>query len=78
MLASIVRVAGELAGRIDAVAPSIDGLLGIKGVIEVVEPESNEAEDKAAKAAAAAAFEQALTDLVRDAPARGCRRSARS
>jgi uncharacterized protein (TIGR00255 family) len=64
VLASIVRVAGELTGRIDAVAPSIDGLLGIKGVIEVVEPESDEAEDTAAKAAVAAAFEQALADLV--------------
>src|SRR5450756_2718480 len=64
VLASIVRVAGVLAGKIDAVAPSIDGLLAIKGVIEVVEPESNEAEDKAAKAAAAAAFDQALLDLV--------------
>src|SRR3954462_9146443 len=57
VLASIVRVAGVLAGKIDAVAPSIAGLLSIKGVIEVVEPESNEAEDKAAKAAAADAFE---------------------
>jgi uncharacterized protein (TIGR00255 family) len=65
VLASIVKVADELAGRIDAVAPSIDGLLGIKGVIEVVEPESNETEDKAAKAAAATAFEQALAELVR-------------
>jgi uncharacterized protein (TIGR00255 family) len=64
VLASIVKVAGVLAGKIDAVAPSIDGLLGIKGVIEVVEPESNEAEDTAAKAAAAVAFEQALADLV--------------
>ena len=64
VLASIVKVAGVLAGRIDAVAPSIDGLLGIKGVIEVVEPESDEAEDKAAKDAAAAAFEQALAQLV--------------
>ena len=64
VLAGIVKVAGELAGRIDAVAPSIDGLLAIKGVIEVVEPESNEAEDKAAKAAAADAFDQALLDLV--------------
>jgi uncharacterized protein (TIGR00255 family) len=64
VLASIVKMAGVLAGKIDAVAPSIDGLLGIKGVIEVVEPESDEAEDKAAKAAAAAAFEQALSDLV--------------
>jgi uncharacterized protein (TIGR00255 family) len=64
VLTSIVKVAGELAGKIDAVAPSIDGLLSIKGVIEVVEPESNEEEDKAAKAAAAAAFEQALANLV--------------
>src|SRR6202023_2663862 len=58
------RVAGVLAGKIDAVAPSIDGLLAIKGVIEVVEPESTEEEDSAAKAAAAASFEQALSDLV--------------
>jgi uncharacterized protein (TIGR00255 family) len=64
VLAAVVKVAGQLAGRIDAVAPSVDGLLAIKGVIEVVEPESNEEEDKAAKAAAMAAFEQALTNLV--------------
>jgi uncharacterized protein (TIGR00255 family) len=64
VLASIVRVAGVLAGKIDAVAPSIDGLLSIKGVIEIVEPESDEAEDKAAKVAAAVAFDQALSDLV--------------
>jgi uncharacterized protein (TIGR00255 family) len=64
VLASLVRVASMLAGKIDAVAPSIDGLLGIKGVIEIVEPESDEAEDKAAMAAAAAAFDEALADLV--------------
>lgn len=64
VLASIVKIAGVLAGKIDAVAPSIDGLLSIKGVIEVVEPESNEAENKAASTAAAAAFDQALLDLV--------------
>ncbi len=64
VLASIVKVAGVLAGKIDAVAPSIDGLLAMKGVIEVVEPESDETEDKAAKAAVAAAFQQALESLV--------------
>ena len=64
VLAAVVKVAGQVAGRIDAVAPSVDGLLAIKGVIEVVEPESNEEEDKLAKAAAMAAFEQALTNLV--------------
>jgi uncharacterized protein (TIGR00255 family) len=64
VLASIVKVAGTLASKIDAVAPSIDGLLGIKGVIELAEPESNEEDDKAAKAAAAIAFEQGLVDLA--------------
>jgi uncharacterized protein (TIGR00255 family) len=64
VLASVVKAASQLAGKIDAVAPSIDGLLGIKGVIEVVEPESDEEEDKAAMAAAAAAFDNALADLV--------------
>src|ERR1700751_2566281 len=59
VLASVIKVAGSLAGRIDAVAPSIDGLLAIRGVVEVVEPESDEEEDKAAKAAAAAAFDTA-------------------
>jgi len=64
VLASIVKVAGALAGKLEAVAPSIDGLLAIKGVIEIVEPESDEAEDKVARDAAAAAFDQALRDLV--------------
>jgi uncharacterized protein (TIGR00255 family) len=63
VLASIVKFAGTLAGKLDVVAPSVDGLLAIKGVIEVVEPESHEAEEKAAREAAALAFEQALTDL---------------
>src|SRR5262249_59620190 len=64
VLAAVVKVAGQVAGKIDAVAPSVDGLLAIKGVIEVVEPESDEEEDKAAKAAAMAAFEHALTNHV--------------
>src|SRR6202041_4147686 len=64
VLASIVKVAGVLAGKIDAVAPSIDGLLSIKGVIEIVDPEADETEDKAAKDAASVAFDQALAHLV--------------
>jgi uncharacterized protein (TIGR00255 family) len=64
VLASVVRAASSLAARIDAVAPSVDGLLAIKGVIEMVEPESDEAEDRAAKDAVAAAFDTALDSLV--------------
>ena len=64
VLASVVKVASLLAGKIDAVAPSVDGLLSIKGVIEIVEPESDEAEDQAARVAAAATFDEALANLV--------------
>jgi uncharacterized protein (TIGR00255 family) len=64
VLNSILKIAAELAGKIDAVAPSVDGLMAIKGVIEVVEPDSDDEEDKAARLAVAAAFEQALTALV--------------
>jgi uncharacterized protein (TIGR00255 family) len=64
VLSAVVKVAHQLAGKIDAVAPSIDGLLSIKGVIEVAEPESDEDEDKAAKAAAIKAFDEALDNLV--------------
>ena len=64
VLDAVVKIAGELTARIDAVAPSIDGLLSIKGVIDVAEPESDEVEDKAARGAITAAFEQALGSLV--------------
>jgi uncharacterized protein (TIGR00255 family) len=64
VLNAVVKIATELAGRIDAVAPSIDGLMAMKGVIEVAEPEADEAEDQAARVAVSAAFEQALTSLV--------------
>ncbi|MBN9586687.1 MAG: YicC family protein [Afipia sp. 62-7] len=64
VLSSILKVAAEISARTDAVAPSVDGLLGIKGVIEVVEPESDEAEMQAARAAVSAAFEQALQSLI--------------
>jgi uncharacterized protein (TIGR00255 family) len=64
VLSSILKVAAEISARTDAVAPSVDGLLGIKGVIEVVEPESDEAEMQAARAAVSTAFEQALQSLI--------------
>ena len=64
VLAAILKVASDLSGRIDAVAPSIDGLMAMKGVLEVVEPQSDEAEDKAASAAITASFSTALLSLI--------------
>src|SRR6201993_2661504 len=59
VLNAVLKVATQLSGKIDAVAPSIDGLLAIKGVIEVAAPEGNEEEDNAARLAAAEAFDKA-------------------
>ncbi len=64
VLSSILKVAGEISARTDAVAPSVDGLLGIKGVLEVVEPESDETEMQAARAAVSESFEQTLQSLI--------------
>ncbi|ABE40201.1 conserved hypothetical protein 255 [Rhodopseudomonas palustris BisB5] len=64
VLSSVLKVASDLAGRVDAVAPSIDGLMSIKGVIEMVESEADEAEETAARSAVEAAFTQALGSLI--------------
>ena len=64
VLNAVLKIAAEMASKIDAVAPSIDGLMNIKGVIEMVEPEADEAEEAAAKIAVAAAFEDALKALI--------------
>jgi len=64
VLNAVLKAAAVIAGKVDAVAPSVDGLLSIKGVIEVAEPEGDEEEDKAARAAAAEAFDKALAELV--------------
>ncbi|MCG6204107.1 YicC family protein [Rhodopseudomonas sp. HC1] len=64
VLTSVLKVASDLAGRVDAVAPSIDGLMAIKGVIEVSEPEVDEAEEKTARSAVVESFAQALGSLL--------------
>ncbi|WP_339561327.1 YicC/YloC family endoribonuclease, partial [Pseudomonas sp. EA_65y_Pfl1_P113] len=64
VLNAVLKAATLIAGKVDAVAPSVDGLLAIKGVVEVAEPEGDEEEEKAARAAAADAFDRALADLV--------------
>jgi len=64
VLASLLKVARDLCGKIAALTPSIDGLLSIKGVMEVVESEPDDAEELAAKTAVAETFEQALRSLI--------------
>ena len=64
VLASVLKAAQSLSGRIDAVAPSIDGLLSIKGVMDIGETEPDAQEEAAARIAVAASFDEALQALV--------------
>jgi uncharacterized protein (TIGR00255 family) len=64
VLAAVIATARELAKKIEAQPPTLDGILGIKGVMDVVETEETEAERDAANVALVAGFETALQELV--------------
>ena len=64
VLAAVLATMQSVAKRVDAQAPTLDGILGMKGVIEVVEAEESEDARKKAEAAVVAGFDKALADLV--------------
>lgn len=64
VLASVFKAASEIAGKLAAPPPTIDGILAVKGVIEINEAEDTEDERAAIEAAVAAAFARALDDLL--------------
>lgn len=64
VLASVIKVAGDLSTRLAASPPTVDGILAIKGVLEVSEPDDTEEERQAAEAAILEAFDRALGGLV--------------
>jgi len=63
-LEAALSAARELASRIEASPPTIDGLLALKGVMEVGEAEEREDERRDAEAAVVAGFAEAITALV--------------
>ncbi len=64
VLAAVIATSRELAKRIEAQPPTLDGILGIKGVMDVVETEESEADRETANAALLKGFDAALTDLA--------------
>jgi uncharacterized protein (TIGR00255 family) len=64
VLSAVLEAMRSVALRIDAQAPTLDGLLSMKGVVEVVEAEESEEERRKTEAAVIAGFDQALADLV--------------
>ena len=63
VLDAILATLRQLAPRIDAAPPSLDGLLSLKGVMEVADLEENEDERRGAEAAAIAGFGEAVAAL---------------
>jgi uncharacterized protein (TIGR00255 family) len=64
VLAAVLATLQSLAGRIDAVAPRLDGILSLKGVIEVIDEDEREQDRRTAEAAVIAGFESTLAELA--------------
>lgn len=64
VLAAVIATSKELAKKIEAQPPTLDGILSIKGVMEIVETEETDVERETANAALLKGFETALQDLI--------------
>src|SRR5947209_8266170 len=64
VLAAVLATIKGLAGRVDAAAPRLDGILSLKGVIEVVDEDEREEDRRAAEAAVIAGFTITLAELA--------------
>ncbi|WP_040619833.1 YicC/YloC family endoribonuclease [Rhodovulum sp. PH10] len=63
VLSAVLATLENLAGRVSAEPPRLDGILGLKGVVEVVEADESEEERSAAEAALVDSFAAALAGL---------------
>ena len=64
VLAAVLATIKNLAGRVEAAAPRLDGILSLRGVIEIVDEDEGEDERRAAEAAVIAGFERTVADLA--------------
>lgn len=64
VLAAVVAAMNRIADKIDATAPTLDGILAIKGVLETVEVEDDEATRAALDAGLLAGLTAAVDDLL--------------
>ncbi len=64
VLEAVLGAARQLARRIEAAPPTLDGLLSLKGVLEISDSEESEEEKRCAEAAATVGFADAITALA--------------
>src|SRR5438093_1282713 len=64
VLAAVLATVKGLAGRVDAAAPRLDGILSLKGVIEVIDEDEREEDRRVAEAAIIAGFRATVAELA--------------
>jgi uncharacterized protein (TIGR00255 family) len=64
VLNAVLATLKDLAGRVEAAEPRLDGILSLKGVIEVIDEDEREEDRRAAEAAVIEGFKKTLSDLV--------------
>jgi uncharacterized protein (TIGR00255 family) len=64
VLNAVIATLNQLTGKIDAAAPTLDGILSLKGVMEITEEDERPEDHRAAELSIIAGFDQALTALV--------------
>ncbi len=64
VLNAVLASLKQLAGKIEALPPSLDGILALKGVIEVTEEDERPEDRRAAEVAIIADFDKTLANLV--------------
>ena len=64
VLAAVLTTIKALAGRVEAAAPRLDGILSLKGVIEMIDEDEREEDRRAAEAAVVAGFGETVAELA--------------
>ena len=64
VLDAVLATLKGLAGRVEAAAPRLDGILSLKGVIEILDEDEREDDRRAAEAAVVAGFQQTVGELA--------------
>jgi uncharacterized protein (TIGR00255 family) len=64
VLSGVLATIDDIAQRVDAAPPTLDGILSFKGVIEVSEADESEDERRAAESAIMAGFDTAVAGLL--------------
>jgi uncharacterized protein (TIGR00255 family) len=64
VLNAVLATLKGLAGRVEAAAPRLDGILSLKGVIEVIDEDEREDDRRAAETAVIAGFQHTLAELA--------------